>query len=932
MHPHNHNSEAENNLDLAARLQAELKLTSQEANAESWSVPDDFNLALKGLDLVCAAATADRNSSPTTEPDSPSADSSRSLESDHISTNRLQETQQAQDTNPIVGSDAVEHVGAPVSLPRQIGRFEILRELGRGGFGIVLLGRDQELNRKVAIKIPRLEMLLDDQSLQRFNREAYLASTLSHPAIVPVFEYSANYQIPFIAFAWCRGCSLTEWIKQLGQPVTPKLAAQIVQHLAGAIQYAHQRGVVHRDLKPSNVLLDIDVDNDVDQNISTLSPEVLLSSLRITDFGLAKSLWDDGPSLTRNGAMIGTPNYMAPEQFTGKDTLTPAVDIYALGAILYELLTGGPPFLRDSDLETMRAVEQCEPIRPRKGRPNISRDLESIVLCCLAKSPSHRYSSAFALQEDLERVIAEKPVVVRRISSWERALRWCYRNPTIAMLASTTSLAILIATATALIGWQATSQALNREMVAKRHAESAFQEAKSAVDQYYVTVSENQLLSTPGLKPLRQQLMQSAIEYYTGFIARHAQNKDLSDDLAKAYVRRAAIDDELGDFPAARQGYDQASELFHSKLQRSPDDKETKQQIGMILRKQARLDRQLGNRSAALDKIEQAIAIHQALIDAEFNIAINHGELGQLLSNHANLFVLSGELDKALSLHERSEEHFLDACLREPGNPKFEHWAITSNGNQGLIALQRGDAETASKRLIETNFMLLKLVGQHPEQLQFQLDLGKSLANLSTTELALGQPERALDSLQSATVWFDKLSMIHPQVASYQALRCSTRRNIALILNNLNRLTDSESKLLEVKTIVAEMSPSWANHQDIRQESTLTNLALGRLYQQTDREELALDHLGLALSELDNDYNRNPGNLVTGQALVEALQQMALVTEDSNTAENHLDRSLAVLDELQSSRPNNPNLAAMREITEQIRKNLGNRSPVASQK
>ncbi len=349
------------------------------------------------------------------------------------------------DTNPI-GSANSSH--KPLRLPKRIGRFDIVREIGQGGFGIVLLALDPVLNRLVALKIPKPQSLVSRDARTRFEREARAAAMLSHPGIVPLHETDLDGPIQYIAFGYVPGESLAALIARRG--VLPcRLAAQIVARLAEPVGHAHQRGVVHRDLKPANVLL------------SSLPGErksddqELADSLRIADFGLAKFADPASTGLTREGALLGTPSYMSPEQAIGRDDqIGPAVDIYGLGAILYELLTGRPPFREESDIATLKAVESRPPKLPRMLNARVPRDLEAICLKCLEKSPQQRYTHAAELGADLQRWLAGEPVVARPVTAVVRLNRWCLRNPALAVALAVAFLSLGVGLGVALLQQQ----------------------------------------------------------------------------------------------------------------------------------------------------------------------------------------------------------------------------------------------------------------------------------------------------------------------------------------------------------------------------------------------------------------------------------------------------------------------------------------------
>lgn len=308
----------------------------------------------------------------------------------------------------------------------QLGHYEILETLGQGGFGVVVKAHDTKLGRYVALKIPRAAGLFEGETRERFAREARLVAMLSHPAIVPIYETGSEGSILFIASAFCDGGTLAGWFAGSEKTISPTASAKIVSRLAEAVQHAHARGVVHRDLKPGNVLLHFD-GADPQGNM-----DAVINALRITDFGLAKFEASD-QTLTRTGATIGTPAYMSPEQARGaSNEVGPASDIYGLGAILYELLTGKPPILEDSHGATMRAIETSTPLGPDRINPAVSRDLAAICLKCLEKEPKHQYADSQQLHDDLENFLQHRPVVARQTGKLTQFGRWCRRNPGLA--------------------------------------------------------------------------------------------------------------------------------------------------------------------------------------------------------------------------------------------------------------------------------------------------------------------------------------------------------------------------------------------------------------------------------------------------------------------------------------------------------------------
>jgi WD40 repeat protein/predicted Ser/Thr protein kinase len=314
------------------------------------------------------------------------------------------------------GGPEPERPGLP-----QVAGYEVLGELGRGGMGVVYQARQTSLGRLVALKTILAGDHAGDEERRRFCAEAEAVARLQHPNIVQVHEVGEANGHPFFSLEYCPGGSLAAQLA--GTPQPPQEAARLTETLARAVQAAHEAGVVHRDLKPANVLLAAD------------------GTPKITDFGLAKKL-DGTAGQTATGAVLGTPSYMAPEQAGGKSkTIGPAADVYALGAILYECLTGRPPFKAATPFDTVLQVLSEDPVPPRRLQPKVPRDLETICLKCLRKEPAHRYASAADLAADLRRFLAGEPVKARPVGATERLLKWARRRPAAAALLAVSGLA-----------------------------------------------------------------------------------------------------------------------------------------------------------------------------------------------------------------------------------------------------------------------------------------------------------------------------------------------------------------------------------------------------------------------------------------------------------------------------------------------------------
>ncbi|WP_425614488.1 protein kinase [Anatilimnocola sp. NA78] len=379
-------------------------------------------------------------------------------------------------------------ISQPQSSLQRLGRFEIRRELGRGRFGVVFLAWDPQLHRHVALKVPQFDAALDPDLRERFKGEAKAAGKLQHPGIVSVHDVGQHAGVDYIAMMYVDGMTLAERLKS--GPLPPQDAARLVIGLGAAIQHAHDQDVIHRDLKPSNILID-----KKDQ------PHVM-------DFGLALQLSESAMRATATGQVLGTPAYMSPEQATGKSDVGPLSDVYSLGVILYEVITGRPPFQAATFVEAVEFIVNRDPLAPSKLNPKLPRELDAITFKCLEKEPRSRYQSAAALADDLQRYLDGRPILARAQGPLQRTWRWCRKYPSRALLLLTTliAIALLLSTGSVYTRWQYAAE-LARQ-----------QEENANAQRYYATVTNVRNLiadHSPGWSEAAENHLQIAVKNKT---------------------------------------------------------------------------------------------------------------------------------------------------------------------------------------------------------------------------------------------------------------------------------------------------------------------------------------------------------------------------------------------------------------------------------
>ncbi|MEZ6059513.1 MAG: protein kinase, partial [Planctomycetaceae bacterium] len=800
-----------------------------------------------------------------------------------------------------------QHAGAnvPAAVPLRVhAGYELLDEVGQGGMAVVYRARQVALGRIVALKQIRSGVHATADELIRFRREVNAVARLNHPAIVQVFDSGEQDGQPYLAMEFMNGGTLADRIE--ASPLEGRQTARLIAHLADGVESAHANGIIHRDLKPGNVLFRNAYDDPT-------AVDILDGEPKIADFGLARADYDH--NRTETGIALGTPGYMAPEQITGGTSVAAAADVYGLGAVLYQCITGRQPFQGATILETLRQVREDSPVAPSALQPRCPRDLETICLKCLNKEPAARYASAAALRDDVQRFILGQAIHARRASVAERAWKWCRRRPAIAALVAVVVMALV---GSSVAGWVVSGvlrNSLRDRTAAQKKAETSLQHARDTWNSNLWDLAVGTLADVPDSGPQRRELMELAVRQYEELFddgdsgdesTRHAYNRLLM-SLGNVLSDLNASADADATFEKGIRLADQLAAEFPDKPEYQFQTAETRTNFGAHLIRLTRwqeardallpaqeilerlvaesenplqwlsyLSTNSGFLSTASGRLllpDDAIRFRTRALDTARQVQESHPTDPVVRKHLATIFHNNGlaavDVPEALELIGQSVE-ILESLVHEHPESRVDRGAL-ANVLISLSNMQSStDFEAALVSIDRARELCRQLTAQFPASVDWRLESARADYNAAVIRLGQGRDEEMVELLQSSRDLYRQIINEDRGDDRIQASCAATLNLLGLCLTSTMDLSGAEATYREALQIGEEQlarHPGELDHQEVI-ASTSVNLA--ELLRQTGRAQEALSVADRAVEFAEEIYSKQVEPVDAKTALVPA--------------------------------------------------------------
>ena len=721
--------------------------------------------------------------------------------------------------------------------------YEILGELGRGGMGVVYKARQKKLNRLVALKMVLSGGHASPDALARFLVEAQAVAALQHPNIVQIYEVGEHDSLPHFSLEFVDGAPLDRALA--GKPQKPVDAARLVETLSRAMHFAHNHSILHRDLKPANVLLTSD------------------GVPKITDFGLAKKLEGDSGQ-TKDGSIMGTPSYMAPEQARGElKNLGPSADIYSLGAMLYEMLVGRPPFLGTTPFETILQVIKEEPVPPSRLIGKLPPDVETICLKCLQKEPAKRYATAELLAEDCRRFIAGEPILSRPISSVERAWRWCRRNPRVAGLLATVAGLLVVVTVTSTVSALTIAQERNLKEIQRKDAvdarvaaetarQQADENAKIATKQAGLSLNTMQVLidkvqtqldEAPRTQQIKRDLLETAMEGLKKVAKEAEGSTSIETTMLGAHMQMAKMFKQLGDTEDAMNEYEKSLTIARRRAEENPDNDASQSNLVVVLNQVGDMRQELKRDvDAALLCYREALQICETLSAKPPSTAGARSpsklldKLAEANKNVALTLLKQGKPGESLPLLEKVVSLRNELVAMEPDTQAFRRTLAQAHNILGEVSFLTGDKAAALTHYDECITQREKLLANDPEDIDGTFELAESCGNYGDVLIRLGDNDGAKTFFDRALTGFHGLMAFDDQKIIFKVMAGLSAYRMGVLARRVGDTADANrhfAESLALREAIAALDPS----NDARRMELM--LALARCGEHVRAVELA---------------------------------------------------------------------------------------------